>query len=48
MICIAFTSYDSDHVLLFDWVGFKNFGSLFAETGAVTANQFVRVLGWTL
>lgn len=48
MICIAFTSYDSDHVLLFDWVGFKNFGSLFAETGAVTADQFVRVLGWTL
>lgn len=48
MICIAFTSYDSDHVLLFDWVGFKNFGSLFVETGAVTANQFVRVLGWTL
>lgn len=48
MICIAFTSYDSDHVVLFDWVGVKNFGQLFSSTGAVTAQQFVRVLGWTL
>lgn len=48
MICIAFTSYDSDHVVLFDWVGIKNFGQLFSSTGAVTAQQFVRVLGWTL
>ena len=37
MICIAFTSYDSDHVVLFDWVGIKNFGQLFSSTGAVTA-----------
>ena len=48
MVCIAFTSYDSDHVVLFDWVGVKNFGQLFSSTGAVTAQQFVRVLGWTL
>ncbi len=48
MVFIAFTSYDSDHVLLFDWVGVKNFGQLFSSTGAVTAQQFVRVLGWTL
>ncbi|TCD54207.1 sugar ABC transporter permease [Alloscardovia theropitheci] len=48
MMCIAFTNYDSDHVLLFDWVGFQNFGQLFADTGAVTANQFVSVLIWTL
>ena len=48
MVCIAFTSYDSDHVVLFDWVGVKNFGQLFNSTGAVTAQQFVRVLGWTL
>ena len=48
MVCIAFTSYDSDHVVLFDWVGVKNFGQLFSSTGTVTAQQFVRVLGWTL
>lgn len=48
MICIAFTSYDSDHVVLFDWVGLRNFGSLFAKTGAVTATQFLNVLAWTL
>lgn len=48
MMVIAFTNYDSDHVLLFDWVGFQNFGQLFAATGAVTANQFVSVLVWTL
>ncbi len=48
MMLIAFTNYDSDHVLLFDWVGFQNFGQLFADTGAVTANQFVSVLIWTL
>lgn len=48
MMCIAFTSYDSDHVLLFDWAGFKNFGQLFSATGEVTAQQFVSVLAWTL
>lgn len=48
MMCIAFTNYDSDHVLLFDWVGFKNFGQLFSATGEVNASQFVSVLIWTL
>lgn len=48
MVCIAFTSYDSDHVVLFDWVGFENFSSLFADTGSVTADQFISVLIWTL
>lgn len=48
MMCIAFTNYDSDHVLLFDWVGFKNFGQLFSATGEVNATQFTSVLIWTL
>lgn len=48
MMCIAFTNYDSDHVLLFDWVGLKNFSQLFSSTGAINATQFVSVLVWTL
>lgn len=48
MMCMAFTNYDSDHVLLFDWVGFKNFGQLFSADGAVNAGLFVEVLVWTL
>lgn len=48
MMCMAFTNYDSDHVLLFDWVGFKNFGQLFSADGAVNASLFVEVLVWTL
>lgn len=48
MMCIAFTSYDSGHVLLFDWVGLKNFSQLFATTGTITVDQFVSVLVWTL
>ena len=48
MMCMAFTNYDADHVLLFDWVGFTNFGQLFSADGAVNASLFVEVLVWTL
>ncbi|MFT3943342.1 MAG: sugar ABC transporter permease [Ancrocorticia sp.] len=48
MMAIAFTSYDSSHVVLFDWVGFRNFGQLFSATGTVNASQFISVLIWTL
>ncbi len=50
MILIAFTSYDANHEVptkLFQWVGFKNFGDLFAF-GSDLASTFWRVLGWTL
>ncbi|MDK6349225.1 carbohydrate ABC transporter permease [Bifidobacterium scardovii] len=48
MMCIAFTDYDSDHVLLFDWVGLRNFTQLFSDTGEINAAQFAGVLTWTL
>ncbi len=50
MILIAFTSYDANHEVptkLFQWVGFQNFGDLFAY-GSDLAATFWRVLGWTL
>ncbi len=50
MILIAFTSYDHEHQPpgnLFDWVGFANFASMFAQGGKL-ANTFWPVLGWTL
>ena len=39
MICLAFTSYDHNHLppkSLFDWVGFTNFGNIF--NGRMAAN----------
>ena len=48
MMCIAFTDYDSDHVLLFDWVGLRNFTQLFSDTGEINTAQFAGVLTWTL
>lgn len=47
MMCIAFTDYDSDHVLLFDWVGLRNFTQLFSDTGEINTAQFAGVLTWT-
>ncbi len=50
MIIIAFTNYDARHEVpehLFQWVGFDNFGALFAE-GSDLGNTFWRVLSWTL
>ena len=48
MMCIAFTDYDSDHVLLFDWVGLRNFTQLFSANGEINTAQFAGVLTWTL
>ncbi|MBQ8292079.1 MAG: sugar ABC transporter permease [Clostridia bacterium] len=52
MVLIAFTNYDYAHMppgKLFDWVGFKNFSSLFSLSGGATgfALVFLRVLIWT-
>ena len=49
MMCMAFTNYskEGDHLILFDWVGFKNFGALFNPNSSI-GSQFGSVLGWTL
>lgn len=53
MIFVAFTNYDQQHMppsALFDWVGIKNFVSLFGGGGLTVTfgYAFVRVLAWTL
>ncbi len=49
MMAMAFTSYSKDggHLILFDWVGLKNFGSIF-DSNSTIGKQFWGVLGWTL
>lgn len=49
MISMAFTSYskEGDHLLLFDWVGFKNFGKVLSLSNNI-GKTFWSVLGWTL
>ena len=50
MILIAFTNFDAQHPagqVLFDWVGFENFKSVFTGQGEV-AVRFFPVLTWTL
>ncbi len=49
MICMAFTNYSKidNHLLLFDWVGFDNFKTLF-DSGSILGSTFWSVLGWTL
>lgn len=49
MMCMAFTNYSKigKHLVLFDWVGFKNFGSVL-NFGSTLGKQFWSVLGWTL
>lgn len=49
MISMAFTSYSKigDKLVLFDWVGFKNF-SVVLNFGGVTGQTFWSVLGWTI
>ena len=49
MICMAFTNYskEGNHLVLFDWVGFKNFTALFNRSSAI-GGQFGSVLGWTI
>lgn len=49
MICMAFTNYSKvdSHLLLFDWVGFKNFRALF-DSSSILGSTFWSVLAWTL
>ncbi len=51
MILIAFTSYDHEHQPpgnLFEWVGLKNFISMFSTGANNLAGTFWPVLSWTL
>ena len=50
MILIAFTNYNgTDHINLFDWVGFQNFGNLLnVIDSAKKAQTFFGIAGWTL
>ena len=49
MMMMAFTNYSKvgGHLVLFDWVGFENFKSIFSSKSAIS-EQFWSVLGWTL
>ena len=49
MMAMAFTNYskEGDHLVLFDWVGLKNFAALFNPNSSI-GSQFGSVLGWTL
>lgn len=49
MISMAFTNYskENDHLILFDWVGFKNFKRVISLSGTLGKN-FWSVLGWTI
>lgn len=49
MICMAFTNYSKlgNHLVLFDWVGFANFATLF-DSNSVLGSTFWSVLLWTI
>ena len=49
MMSMAFTNYskEADHLVLFDWVGLKNFIAIF-DSNSVIGKQFGSVLLWTL
>lgn len=49
MICMAFTSYSKvdDHLTIFNWVGFKNFGTVLGMGNSI-GKTFWSVLSWTL
>lgn len=49
MICMAFTNYSKigNHLVLFDWVGLRNFATLF-DRSSVLGGTFWKVLLWTL
>ena len=49
MICMAFTNYSKidNHLVLFDWVGLRNFATLF-DGSSVLGGTFWGVLVWTL
>ena len=49
MISMAFTSYDHNHLVLFDWVGLQNFKAVFSNSGSIISGRlFLSVLTWTL
>jgi len=52
MISMAFTSFDKNHPVAFDWVGLDNFAAVLSRTGSAAAGVslglFLRVLAWTL
>lgn len=49
MILMAFTDYSkvNDHLVLFDWVGLKNFGEIVSLKSSI-GKQFWSVTGWTI
>ena len=49
MMLMAFTNYSQvdNHLILFDWVGMKNFAAIF-DSSSTLGKQFWGVLGWTL
>ena len=49
MMSMAFTNYskETENLVLFDWVGLKNFTALFNSNNAI-GKQFGSVLAWTL
>lgn len=49
MICMAFTNYSKldNHLVLFQWVGFENFRTLF-DSSSILGSTFWSVLSWTL
>jgi len=49
MMLMAFTNYSKSegNLILFDWVGLKNFIDIF-DANSTIGNQFMPVLGWTL
>lgn len=49
MMLMAFTNYskEGEHLILFDWVGFTNFASIFNNSSTI-GRQFWGVLAWTL
>ena len=49
MMSMAFTDFsrEGDRLVLFDWVGFRNFLAVF-NSGSIVGKQFWSVLGWTL
>ena len=49
MMLMAFTNYskEGEHLVLFDWVGLKNFADLFNSTSTI-GRQFWDVLLWTI
>ncbi|MEE1295268.1 MAG: sugar ABC transporter permease [Bifidobacterium sp.] len=49
MISMAFTSYDHNNLVVFKWVGFQNFATVFGNSsGIVSGRLFLSVLTWTL